>query len=255
MTDPTTTNLWHGYSLADIDRLARLVISIDRWAKDAVTVPDRLDAVRFAIIEHLLTATTRPAKQDLVTIGRSASDRHVEAEMHYRGYDPRNILGGQSALPGFQRYWQGNPRTPAEERLTEYLSLTQIWPHLTQIQQQAVWAFALTGDHVEAAGLLGIPLTAYSARLHKARNAFAVLWHEHETPRRRRMDKRILARSGTYRGRQLLTTDDLDRLRKRRLAGATYRQLAAETGYSAGALCNLLKGKRRAHTPAAAEAA
>lgn len=245
-TTPTATSLWHGYSLADIDRLARLVIAVDRWSMEA-GVSDRLDAVRFAITEHLLTAAAKPAKQDLVAVGRSASDRYVGDEMRYRGYDRRNISGGRGALPGFQRFWQGNPRMPWEERLTECMSLSQIWPQLTAVQQQAVWAFALTGDHVAAAALLDITFTAYTARLHKARTVFAALWHEHETPRRRRMDKRILARSGTYRGRPLLTEADLEALRVRRAAGATFRQLAEETGYSAGALCNLLNGKRRAH--------
>lgn len=251
MTGPTAVNLWWGYSLADIDRISRLVISVDRWAMDG-TVVDRLDAVRFAITEHLLTATSRPAKQDLVDVGRSASNRHVGDEMRYRGYDMRNIATGQGGLPGFQRYWQGNPRTPAEDRITEALSLVQIWPHLTTVRQQAVWAYALTGDQQAAADLLGISLTVFSGRLKKARNRFAALWHEHETPRRRPMDKRVLARSGTYRGRQLLTVDDVDELRKRRAEGATYRQLAEETGYSAGALCHLLNGKRRAYRPVAA---
>ncbi|MCX5528988.1 hypothetical protein OG785_45315 [Streptomyces sp. NBC_00006] len=254
MTGPTTAPLWYGYSLADIDRISRLVISVDRWALDG-TVVDRLDAVRFAITEHLLTAGSRPAKQDLVNVGRSASDRYVEAEMRYRGYDRRQAHLGRGASVNFQRFWQGNPRTPAEDRFVEHMTLTQIWPHLTLAQQQAVWAFALTGDHEAAASQLGLTPGAFAGRLKKARNRFAVLWHEHETPRRRPMDKRVLSRTGTVAGRKLLTVRDVEKLRQRRAEGATYRELAVETGYSASALCNLVNGKRRAYNgpvPAAA---
>lgn len=248
MTDPTTTNLWHGYTLTDIDQLARTVIVIDRWS-NAMDTRDRYDAVRFAIIEHLITTEEAPTRQQLITLGRSAADEYVAAEMHHHGYDRRNIAAGQRALAGFLRYWQTTCRAPWDERLVERLALTQIWPQLPEHQQQAVMALALTGDHAAAAASLGVPLPTFSARLRKARLTVAAWWHEHETPPRRRMDKRVLARSGQYRGRRLLTEQDLTGLRQRRAEGATLRQLAAETGYSAGALCNLLRGKRR---PAAA---
>ncbi len=244
MTDPTAVPLWHGYSLTDIDKISRLVIAIDRWST-AMETTDRQDAVRFAITEHLITARLAPTRQDLIRVGRAAADRYVATEMRYHGYDPRHIDHGQGGMVRFQRYWQGTGHMPWDEQLVERLALTQVWPRLTLAQQQALMALALTGDHRAAADQLGLPLPAFSGRLRKARRRVLARWHEHETPRRPARDKRVLSRSGTYRGRRLLTEQDLEGLRDRRAAGATLRQLAAETGYSAGALCNLLRGKRR----------
>lgn len=247
MDNPATINLRHGYSYTDLDRIAHMVIAIDRWhtADD-----ERHDAVLCAITEHLLTAAAAPTRRDLINIGLRASNRHTDAEIHHHGWDKRRYTAGSAALPGYQRYWQDRAHLPWDERLIERLALAQIWPYLTPAQQQAVMALALTGDHAAAAATLGVPLPTYSSRLRKARAAAAALWHEHETPPTPRRDKRVLSRSGHYRGRRLLTDHDLDALRQRRADGATLRQLAAETGYSAGALCNLLRGKRRPHRPA-----
>ncbi|UQA91043.1 helix-turn-helix domain-containing protein [Streptomyces halobius] len=233
--------------MRNIEQAARIAIVLDRWNEG--DADERYDAVLYAITEHLLTTDTPPTARDLVRIGLRASNRHVETEMHHRGYDPRNLAAGSGALPGFLRYWQHTGRVPWDERLVEAVALAQIWPLLTPLQQQAVTALALTGDHQAAADSLGVGMPTHAARLHKARLAVAALWHEHETPRRPARDKRVLARSGHYRGRRLLTEQDLEALRDRRAEGATLRELAAETGYSAGALCNLLRGKRR---PAAA---
>lgn len=242
---PADQPLRHGYTLDDLDRLTRTVLVIDRWRTD-INSDDRYAAIHFAITEQVLTADEPPTTGDLITCGRQAANRYVRTEMHHHGYDPRDVSAGPAALPGFQRYWQQTGRTPWSERMVEALTLAQIWPCLTLAQQQAIMALALTGDHQEAADSLGLTLSAFSGRLKNARNRVFELWYEHETPpRRRRRDKRVLTRSGTWQGRRLLTEKDLERLRSQRAAGATLKTLAAETGYSAGALCNLLNGKRK----------
>lgn len=251
--NPASTNLWHGYSLNDIDQLATKVIRVDRWRKDLDT-RDRHDAARYAITEHLLTAQQPPTRRELADIGLRASDRHVADEMYYRGYDPRNLAAGTAGLPGYQRYWQTTGRTPFDERVVERIALTQIWPRLTTVQQQAVMALALTDDHQAAADTLGLQLSAFSGRMHKARRRARALWHEHETPARLPRDKRLFNRAPIDgRGKPRLTEADLGQIRERRQArgpGSTLRELAAEYGYTAGGLCNLLSGKKRA-APAA----
>ncbi|MFI0156165.1 hypothetical protein [Streptomyces lydicus] len=234
----------HGYTLGDLDRITRIVIRTDRWRTD-MHLDDRYDAIRFAVIEHLLTTDEPPTRHDLVYIGQRASDTYVSQEMHHRGYDPRQPGRGPAGLPGFQRYWQGSGRAPWDERVVERIALTQVWPCLTTVQQQAVTALAVADDHQAAASMLGVPYPTYAARLRKGRQRVLEVWHEHETPRPQKRDKRVLARSGTRQGRRLLTEADLETLRDRQEDGATLRQLASETGYSAGALCNLLRGKRR----------
>lgn len=215
----------------------------DRWHTSDTT--DRYAAIHHAITVHLLTATEPPTRRNLINTGLHASNQYIADEMHHHGYDRRNPNTGNHTLPGFLRYWQHTSHSPWDERLIDAIALTQIWPLLTPLQQQALTALALTDDHQAAASALGVPWPTYAARLRNARRAVAALWHEHETPRPPRRDKRVLSRSGTYRGRHLLTEQDLERLREQRAEGATLRQLAEETGYSAGALCNLLRGKRR----------
>ncbi|MFF8784872.1 helix-turn-helix domain-containing protein [Streptomyces sp. NPDC015125] len=243
--DPAVENLRHGYTLDDLDRLARTVLVIDRWRTD-INTADRYAAIHFAITEQILTADEPPTGGDLIACGLQAANRYVRTEMHHHGYNQRDTAAGPGALPGFQRYWQQSGRTPWDERLMESLTLAQIWPCLTLAQQQAVMALALTGDHQEAADSLGLTLTAFSGRLKTARRRVFALWYEHETPpRRRRLDKRVLARSGAWQGRRLLTESDLERLRSRRNNGATLQALSDETGYSKAGLSNLLNGKRK----------
>ena len=242
--NPIHEPLRHGYTLDNLDRLTRTVLTVDHWRNDLGD--DRYAAIHFAITETVLTADERPTPSDLIACGRTAGDRHVRAQMHSHGYDQRNTPAGTGALPGFQRYWQQSGHTPWDERLVESMALTQIWPRLTPGQQQAVMALALTGDHQEAALSLGLGLEAYFGRLKAARRRVAALWHEHETPpRRRRHDRRVLSRSGTWRGRPLLTEQDVDRLRGQRAAGVTLKTMAAETGYSKTTLSDLLTGKKR----------
>lgn len=249
MTTPSTANLWHGYSLADIHQLATKVIAVDRWRKDG-DIRDRRDTAAHAITERLLTADRAPTRNELIDVGIRAANRHVADEMHHHGYDPRNLAVGAAGLPGFQRYWQAAGRSPFDERVVERIALAQIWPRLTEAQQQAVMALALTDDHQAAADTLGLKLGAFSSRVAKARRRAQALWHEHETPARLPMDKRVFNYAPVDgRGKRRLAEDDLDGIRQRRHAGgpgSTLRELAAEYGYTAAALCNLLNGKRRA---------
>jgi hypothetical protein len=244
--DPAVVPLWHGYSFADIDDIARLVIRVDRYRNDADST-ERYLAIRFAVIEHLATATERPAHQDLVNAGRRGSDLHVRAEMHAHGWDRRRSDLGAASLPGFQRYWQGTGRTPIDERIVERIAVRQVWPTLTLAQQQAVMALALTDDHAAAARQLGIPLGNYSSRLRNARIRFHTLWHEHETPRRPRRDKRVLNRVAVdSRGKRRLTESEIEVLRERVAAGEKQNALAAEVGYTPGGLSSLLRGLKKA---------
>lgn len=245
-TAPDRIPLRHGFAMRDLDRLARRALLMDRWP--VADADERHDAVLHAITIAVLTADERPHSRDLVRLGLRASNRHVEQELRHRGW----TTSGAGTAPGFLRYWQTTGHTPWDERLIERLALAQIWPCLTAAQQRALATLAEVGDYQAAADALGLAWPAMAGRLHRGREVVAALWHEHETPRRRTRDKRVLTRSGEWLGRRLLTDADVEALRDRRAAGATYRQLAVETGYSAGALCNLLRGRRR---PAGAVAA
>ncbi|MGE7437556.1 hypothetical protein [Kitasatospora sp. NPDC001175] len=244
--DPTREPLWHGYTYRDIDRISRLVITMDPYRTDLGSAThERCDAVQFALIEYLATCERRPSQKELLALGRNASHQHVRLEMHAHGMQRSEHGGG--VLPGFQRYWQASGRVPMDERVTERIAVWQIWPRLTLAQQRAVMALALTEDHQAAARTLGVPLGNYSSLLRSGRRRALALWHEHETPRRLPRDKRVLNRAPVdSTGKRRLTEAEVDALRDRRAAGATLAQLAVEVGYSKNGLCNLLRGKRRA---------
>jgi hypothetical protein len=244
--DPARVPLWHGYSYTDIDDVARLVVRVDRYRKDMDTTERYLEA-RFAIIEFLATSSSRPTHQALVDAGRRGSDVHVRSEMHTHGWDRRRLDLGSGALPGFQRFWQDSGRMPLEDRVVERVALRQVWPTLTLAQQQAVMALALTDDHAAAAQQLGVGLQTYAARLRNARIRFHALWHEGETPRRPRRDKRVLNRVPVdSRGKRRLTESEVEVLRDRVAAGEKQYVLAAEVGYTPGGLSYVLRGRSKA---------
>src|SRR6266536_2549236 len=77
------TLVHHGYTVADLDRLACKAAWESPWRFLPVT--EREDVARFAIVEHRLTCE-RPADfWDLVKLGAKAIWAHVEDEGRYRG--------------------------------------------------------------------------------------------------------------------------------------------------------------------------
>lgn len=241
--EPADEPLWHGYSARAIDRLTRAALRLDRWSTH---IDERGAAIRFGIIEHLATVEEPPSRLELLNAGKAASDAHMLAELRTHGYDRTHPERGGASSSGFVRYWEPAARTPFEERVVERVALAQVWPSLSLSQRQAVMALALSEDYEAAIGHLGVRRGTFAARLHHGRQAFAELWHEHETPRRvRRNEHSANQRAASFRGKRRLTVSEVEKLRERNLNGETLTALAAEAGCGVMTLSRLLRGLRK----------
>jgi DNA-directed RNA polymerase specialized sigma24 family protein len=183
--NPTTTNLWHGYSLDDIEHLAGTAARQARGGR-LLDPTDRHEAAWGAIVEALATADTPPTTSDLLTVAYSAVNRASQDHRHTWGMT-RAWGSTDGDMAAYQRYWELARRSVAspEDPVVDRTALAQIWPRLSATHQQVLYALALhDGDHHAAAATAGKTLITFRSHLKSARAAYRALWHEHETPSR-----------------------------------------------------------------------
>lgn len=173
--------LRHGYTLADLDRLAHASLNL-AWPR-AMDYRDRYDAAWHTIAELLYSSSQRPTPHDLGTAGAAAVNRLALDEARHHGLDRS---GPEPAdRPAFQRYWTLYRVTPShEDRVVDRVALAQIWPALRDIHRRTLLALAVHEDHAPAAAAIGRTPGTYRVHLKDARAGFRALWHEHETPSR-----------------------------------------------------------------------
>jgi hypothetical protein len=184
----------------------------------------------------------------------NAATRAVNADVQlahqFHGHNTHNRYA-QTTTKGFELYWWHTAHTTPgpENKITERVALTQIWPRLRPEHQQVLAALAAHGDYGLAASSLGISRRLFTARLSEARQAFLRRWHEGESPSRiwttgkttkiwrRRADRaHKAAQTGQplpptpgARPRLELGISDAE-LARRYQAGESVRQLAAALG-------------------------
>jgi DNA-binding CsgD family transcriptional regulator len=195
----------HGYSLADIQRIARSAILNDHWhmARDPRA---RIDTAVFGVIECLYTAEQRPQPYDLIGAAWRACDDEVTRDLRARGRQRTERGGGDMA--SHLVYWLGNANTTPspEHRIVEHGALRQILPLLTPRQLEAVQLLAALDDYQAAADAMGITVATFNVTIANARKRFLAYWHEGEAPSRmwgtdRRVQKRGVERSATVRSK------------------------------------------------------
>jgi hypothetical protein len=169
--------LRHGYTLAQVNALSVWTVMHDRYCSFA-DVDERLEVAWHAIVEHLYTAVDAPARQEMVLAGWRAIREYVQKDAQFRGYN----FAGADTRKGYVRYWNSSHTAGPEERVTDYLALSQIWPHLKQSQRDLIVALAEQEDYGSAAQAMGHLRRDYANNLRYARIAFRQLWHEGETP-------------------------------------------------------------------------
>lgn len=169
-----------GWTLADLDRLARTVVSNNRTWWPAGDRDDLYAAAWHGIVEHLYTAEEPPARNDLMEAGRKALAHDVKANMRHHGARTDGTNNGQK----YAMYWEwaGRAVPSPEHGIVERVTLEQILAALTPRQREAFTALAAAGDYPEAARLLGIADQTLRSLLGRARTAFRELWHEGEVP-------------------------------------------------------------------------
>lgn len=175
--------LRHGYTLHDIDHLARAGVHL-AFAR-AMDYTDRYEAAWHTIAESLYTAETPPTRRDLRLIGARAVDRLVQDQRRTWGV-AREWGSSEGGVAAFQRYWELSRRvSPSpEDTVVDRQALREIWPCLSATHQQVLLAMAAHADQALAAEAVGKSYATFGSHLRNARRAFFVLWHEHETPSR-----------------------------------------------------------------------
>lgn len=172
----------HGYTLAQIEGLARRVVANNRHWWPAGDRHGQYEAAWHGIAEHLCAASDPPTERDLLEAGRRALGADVRDELRHHGTRSDGTNNGAN----FSRYWDwhSHPVPSPEPAVTERLALTQILPALTARQRQALTALAVTGDYWQAAQVLGIKPQTFRSLIGRGRREFRALWHEGETPSR-----------------------------------------------------------------------
>lgn len=188
-----TEPIRHGYTTIDIDRLARLGISM-RSAYRGLDDDERYAAAWHAIVEHIYTVDTWPTGRELITVAATAADEVSHRCLEQQGV-PRargDQYTGRTDMPKFHAYWETISRHTGspELRVVERTALVQIWPQLMDWQQTALHALALHDDYQAAADALGLRLNTFYRQVRLARAAVLALWWEGETPRRGWRDRR-----------------------------------------------------------------
>lgn len=231
----------HGYTLADLDAMARAATIADRSM--AMDLQDRRDIAWSAIAEALWTAETPPRRRELIGAGLGAIYGAVREEKRHGGYADRAWESGYGSAPGFSKYWYPLRVVRSHEgRIVERAAVEQVLAALGAPYRDALIALAVRGDYRSAARALGITDPAFRARISRARRDALGYWFEGETPRRvRTSDRRVRAYEeahcplghrftpentgfdrrivrGTLRKRRYCRTCVRDRQRQRRLA-------------------------------------
>lgn len=196
MPDISRERIRYGYTLTDLDRLARLCVTV-AWAR-MTDHRDRYDAAWHAIAETLYTATEPPTERDLTTAGVNAISRLAQDEQRHHG---QHVDAGLEGRPNFQRYWALARVTPSpEDGIVDRIALAQIWPTLSATHRQALIALAVYEDHDLASSAIDRSPATYRQHLKNGRAAFRVLWHEGEVPSRmwgRSMGSKVGRRTAT----------------------------------------------------------
>lgn len=176
-------DLRHGYTLADLHRMARMsAVANHTMAADH---RDLLDTAWSAIAEAIYTAETWPSEHDLLRVGKGAIWALVKDHRQTYGYRDREWDAGLGSAPRFAAYWLSTVTQSPEDHIVERAALPQILATLPESQREAVAAFAAwDGDRPKAALALAINEKAFDRRLLMARRACLALWLEGETPRR-----------------------------------------------------------------------
>lgn len=189
MPQTSPTGLPYGYTLADLDDLARRVVKNNLHWWPAGDRRDQHDTAWHGIVEHLYTADEPPAERDLMEAGRRTLTEDVKSSMQMHGAR----RDGTNTGARFAVYWASMGATvpSPESTIVERVALGQIMAALTPRQREAFGALAACDDYVGAARLLGVEAQSYRSLIGRARGAFEALWHEGETARKRKPDRRV----------------------------------------------------------------
>jgi hypothetical protein len=178
--DPTPIAL--GWTVAAASRLAYAAVEAAR-RRGAHDLDEKRSIALCAIIGELHEHDVDPGVSRLMRAAEAAIEHESNRDWSNRGYNTNIWKYDRVFQKGFQPYWRTGARTPLEDAVVERIGCRQVFAVLSERQQQTLHALAVSdGDPKTAALLLGIKANSVAGNLRNARDAFLVLWHEHETP-------------------------------------------------------------------------
>jgi DNA-directed RNA polymerase specialized sigma24 family protein len=173
------TEVKHGYTIADIDSIARAAVRADRsLASDAHT---RYDVAWSAIALALTEADHWPRREHLVRTGWQAIYDEVRQMRHTFGFAGKDGTRGVASSPRFREFWW-HGTVQFEDQLVERLAVAPIIATLTDTERAAVIALAVHDDYLAAADALGLKMSTLTVRLSNARRRFCRRWFYPEAP-------------------------------------------------------------------------
>ena len=209
----------HGYTLADLDRVALHVVRINMAWWPAGDRRNQADIAWEGIAEHLCASPSPPSRQDLIEAGRAALSREVKD--HARHHGAGNHNGTPNAGAKFAAFWSTATAVPSPEgRVTERVAVSQVLAALTPRQRDALNALALHDDYWAAAETLGIRPQTFRGLIGRARGEFFRWWFEGQAPPRVRSTDRRTVRHETDDPRELEVRARYAELRRAKRAAA-----------------------------------
>lgn len=169
-----------GYTMADVDRLAKVAARRHGGSTDFA---DRYDAAWFGITAALYSEAETPTERELLFAAIGAVQQQVQQSDQAYG---RSHRGGYEigSAPAFRKFWNDRTVEPShEERIVERTALAQALSTLSGDQYEALAAAAACNTLPEAAAALGITYHQFIRRYYAARDIMRRLWLEGETPR------------------------------------------------------------------------
>lgn len=173
-----------GYTMADVDRLARRCASgTMSFGASMIPVVDRREDAWFGIVERLYSCMEHPAVPELLEAGRNAISRSLGAHEHHHGLKWTDA--GYAPARNFTKYWNAAAGTHDDDftdRVAERLALPQVLFLLTPREYEVLSVKAAAPDDATAIEVLGISRKNFYLHLRNARAKILEAWLAPETP-------------------------------------------------------------------------
>ena len=169
-----------GYTMADLDRLARRVYNKTRRSY-LFDQADHYSAAWFGITEHLFDAVEYPSERDLIDAGVERVGEESRANRQFYGINPE---GEDGIGPRFGTYWR--PQAARTDGFTDRIDDREALPRVLEVLNldlyEAIVTLAAYGNVAEAAKALGLEYRLYYKRIERARAKLIAAWFAPEHP-------------------------------------------------------------------------
>ncbi len=173
--------LVHGYTMADIDRCARVAVS-KHTRSASLDREDREASAWHAIVVELYTCEEPPSFYDLLRTAWAALDQDITDARHHYGWG----ADGDGNAPKFNRYWLPVKYERSDgfsDRICEAVALRDSLGVLTGDQYEAIATLAAYDNAAgDAAAALGLKYHGFMYRVYSAREKIKAVWFGDETP-------------------------------------------------------------------------